>query len=120
MLVPLTTIVVASVVVLAVQALVYLLLDRIVDDAMLLVTAVVEVLLLVLAVVVAVSHGQVEDSSEGATMLAYALTLPIVPPVVVLLALKDKTRWTMGIVIAGALTVGVMGYRILQIWWTGA
>lgn len=116
---PLTTLVVVAVVVLAVQALLYLVLDRIVDDLMLLVTAVVEVLLVVLAVVVAVQHGQVKDSSEGATMLAYALTLPIVPPVVVFLALKEKSRWTMGILIAGALTVAVMAYRILQIWWTG-
>lgn len=120
MLVPLATIVVVAVVVLALLAAGYLLADRIVDDLMLLVTAVVEVLLLVLAVVVVVEHGEVGDSAEGATMLAYALTLPIVPPAVVFLALKEKTRWTMGVVIAGALTVGVMAYRILQIWWTGA
>ena len=51
-------------------------------------------------------------------MLAYALTLPIIPPVVVFIALKEKTRWAMGVVIAGAFTVGVMTYRILQIWQT--
>ena len=120
MLVPLTTIVIASVVVLAALAAIYLVIDRIVDDALLLVTAVVELLLLALAVVVVLVHRDVGVSSEGATMLAYALTLPVVPPAVVFLALKEKTRWTMGVVIAGALTVAVMAYRILQIWWTGA
>lgn len=116
MLVPLTTVVIVAVGVLGVQALLYLLLDRLVDDAMLLVTAVIEVLLLVLVVVAAISSTSVEGEGQGATMLAYALTLPILPPVVVFIALKEKTRWTMGVVIAGAFTVGVMAYRIVQIW----
>lgn len=116
MLVPLTTVVIVAVGVLGVQALLYLLLDRLVDDAMLLVTAVIEVLLLVLVVVAAISSASVEGEGQGATMLAYALTLPILPPVVVFIALKEKTRWTMGVIIAGAFTVGVMAYRIIQIW----
>ncbi len=118
MLVPLTTFVIVAVGVLGAQALIYLLLDRLVDDAMLLVTAVVELALVVLGVTTAVVHGQVGGTGQGATMLAYALTLPIIPPVVVFIALKEKTRWAMGVVIAGAFTVGVMAYRILQIWWT--
>jgi hypothetical protein len=117
-LVPLTTFVIVAVGVLGAQALIYLLLDRLVDDAMLLVTAVVELALVVLGVTTAVVHGQVGGTGQGATMLAYALTLPIIPPVVVFIALKEKTRWAMGVVIAGAFTVGVMAYRILQIWWT--
>lgn len=119
MLVPLTTVVIAVAVLLALIAAIYLVIDRIVDDALLLTTATLEVLLIVLAVVSVVVHGQVRETSEGATLMAYALTLPIVPPVVVFLALKEKTRWTMGVLIAGALTVAVMAYRILQIWWTG-
>lgn len=118
MLVPLTTFVIVAVGVLGAQALIYLLLDRLVDDAMLLVTAVVELALVVLGVTTAVVHGQVGGTGQGATMLAYALTLPLIPPVVVFIALKEKTRWAMGVVIAGAFTVGVMAYRILQIWWT--
>lgn len=116
MLVPLTTVVIVAVGVLGVQALLYLLLDRLVDDAMLLVAAVVELALLVLAVVTAVVHGQVTGTGQGATMLAYALTLPMLPPVVVFIALKEKTRWAMGVVLAGAFTVGVMAYRIIQVW----
>lgn len=118
MLVPLTTVVIIAVGVLGAQALLYLLLDRLVDDAMLLVTALVELLLLVLIVVCAIASAQVGGTGQGATMLAYALTLPILPPVVVFIALKEKTRWTMGVVLAGAFTVGVMAYRILQIWQT--
>lgn len=118
MLVPLTTAVIVAAVVLAGLALLYLVRDRIVDDLLLLVAAVGELLLVVLAVVAVVVHRQVPDSGEAATLLAYALTLPFVPPAVVFLALKEKTRWTMGVVVAGALTVGVMAYRILQIWGT--
>ena len=76
MLVPLTTVVIVAVGVLGAQALLYLLLDRLVDDAMLLVTAIVEIALVVLAVVTAVVQGQVSGTGQGATMLAYALTLP--------------------------------------------
>lgn len=116
MLVPLTTLVIVAVVVLGLQALLYVALDRLVDDVMLLVAVVVEISLLALAVTAAVVQGQVGGEGEGATMLAYALTLPIIPPVVVFIALKEKTRWAMGVVIAGAFTVGVMAYRIIQIW----
>lgn len=113
---PLTTVVIVAVGVLGVMALVYLLINRLVDDAMLLVTAVVELSLLVLVVASAIAQGRVTGTGQGATMLAYALTLPLIPPAVVFIALKEKTRWSMGVVIAGAFTVGVMAYRILQIW----
>lgn len=116
MLVPLTTVVIVAVGVLGVMALVYMLINRLVDDAMLLVTALVELSLLVLVVVSAIAQGKVTGTGQGATMLAYALTLPLIPPAVVFIALKEKTRWSMGVVIAGAFTVGVMAYRILQIW----
>ncbi len=115
---PLTTFVMIAVGVLGLMSLGYLAINRLVDDALLLVTALVELGLIVLAVVTAVVHRQVIGTGEGATMLAYALTLPILPPIVVFIALKEKTRWAMGVVIAGAFTVGVMTYRILQIWQT--
>lgn len=115
---PLTTFVMIAVGVLAIMSLGYLAIDRLVDDALLLVTAVVELGLIVLAVAAAVVHGRVSGTGEGATMLAYALTLPILPPIVVFIAIKEKTRWAMGVVLAGAFTVGVMTYRILQIWQT--
>lgn len=118
MLVPLTTVVIVAVGVLGLQSLAYLVLDRLVDDLMLIVTAVLELALLVLVVVSAIAMGKVSGEGEGATMLAYALTLPILPPIVVFIALKEKTRWAMGVVLAGAFTVGVMAYRILQIWQT--
>ena len=100
----------------AVLAGLYLAQDRLVDDRLLLVVAVVEILLVVQAVVAVISAGAVTKDGEGATMAAYALTLPLVPPALTLLAIKEKTRWAMGVVVGGALVVAVMAYRIQQIW----
>ena len=72
---PLTTFVMIAVGVLGLMSLGYLAINRLVDDALLLVTALVELGLIVLAVVTAVVHRQVTGTGEGATMLAYALTL---------------------------------------------
>ena len=115
---PLTTIAIIAITILGLQAAAYAALDRVVDDLMLLVGVLVELVLLVLIVITAINQGQVSGQGEGATMLAYALTLPIIPPIVLFIALKEKTRWAMGVVLAGAFTVGVMTYRILQIWQT--
>lgn len=116
MLVPLTTIVVIASVVLAVVAGLYALRARLIDDLLLLVAAVLEVLLLVLAVVAVVQAPSVRTPGEGPTMAAYALTLPFVPPALALLVIKEKTRWAMAVLLAGALVVAVMAYRIQQIW----
>ncbi|GAA1248882.1 hypothetical protein GCM10009633_22190 [Janibacter melonis] len=115
-LVPLTTIVLVASLVLAVVAGAYTALDRVIDDRLLLVAAVVELLLVVQAVVACVVAGQVRTPGEGPTMAAYAVTLPLVPPALAYLAIKEKSRWAMGAVLGGALVVAVMTLRIQQIW----
>ena len=60
--------------------------------------------------------GQVRTPGEGPTMAAYAVTLPLVPPALAYLAIKEKSRWAMGAVLGGALVVAVMTLRIQQIW----
>ena len=112
----LTVAVLLAVAVLAGFALWYLVRDRLIDDWMLLVAAAVELGLLVQAVVGAVRSGAVDDAAERATFLAYALTLPIIPPVTAYVAIKEKTRWAMGVILAGAFTIAVMTGRLDQIW----
>lgn len=90
--------------------------DRLINDALLLVAVLVEVALVALAVVSLARFRQVDPASEGATLLAYALSLPAVPPLVTLLAIREKTRWAMGACVIGAFTVAVMAARIAQIW----
>ena len=117
MLLPLTVVVVAAAVLLMAVAGWYAARSRLVDDRLLLVAAVLEVALLV-QLVVGLSHlGRVPGgSAEQATFVAYALTLPFVPPAAVFLALKEKTRWAMGVVVVGGFAAAVMTARLQQIW----
>lgn len=90
--------------------------DRLINDAMLLLLVLVEVGLLALAVVAALGFRRIDPHSEGATFLAYALSLPAVPPVALVLAVKEKSRWAMTVGVVAAITVAVMSARIAQIW----
>lgn len=117
MLYPLTVVVlVAAVALMAVSAW-YAARRGVVDDRLLLVAAVVELGLLVQLVVCLVHLGRVPGGgAEQATFAAYAITLPFVPPAAIFLALKEKTRWSMGVVVVGAFAVAVMTARLQQIW----
>lgn len=117
MLYPLTVVLIVASIVLLVAAGWYAARHRLVDDRLLLVAGVVE-LGLVAQLVVALAHvGEVPgDGAEQATFAAYAITLPFVPPAALFLALKEKTRWAMGVVAVGAFAVAVMTARLQQIW----
>lgn len=90
--------------------------DQLINDALLLVAVFVELALVALAVVSLVRFRQVDPASEGATLLAYALSLPAVPPFATLLAIREKSRWAMSVGVVAAFTVAVMAARIAQIW----
>jgi hypothetical protein len=91
--------------------------SRLLDDRLLLVAALLEIGLLVQLVVAVVHLGGVPgDAAERATFAAYAITLPFVPPAAIFLALKEKTRWAMGVVAVGAFAAAVMTARLQQIW----
>ena len=50
---------------------------------------------------------------------AYLLTVPFIAPVAVFLALKEKTRSSMLVVLGSAVVVGVLVARLVQIWGVG-
>jgi hypothetical protein len=114
---PLTVIVCVAAVALMALAGWYAARSRLVDDTLLLVGAVLELGLLV-QLVVALAHvgGVPGGGAEQATFTAYAVTLPFVLPAAIFLALKEKTRWAMGVVAVGAFAVAVMTARLQQIW----
>ena len=117
MLYPLTVVVLAAAVCLMIFAAWYAACSGVVDDRLLLVAAVLELGLLVQLVVALVHLGRVPGGgAEQATFAAYAITLPFVPPAAIFLALKEKTRWAMGVVAVGAFGVAVMTARMQQIW----
>ncbi|MFV0463171.1 MAG: hypothetical protein ACK5MP_08270 [Nostocoides sp.] len=114
MLVPLTTIIVVVSVLVVVLAGLYALMDRLINDVMLLLLAVLEVGAIVQAVIALARLTGL--SQERATFAAYALTLPSLPLFAGWLAIKEKSRWAMATIAVGALAVGVMSYRMQQIW----
>ena len=104
---------------LALTATGYAITSRLVDDRLLLVVAVLEAALLVQLAVGLVQGVQRTGEYERAVFFAYLVTVPVVPPVATLLALKEKTRSSMLVVAGGAAVVGVLVARLLQIWGTG-
>ncbi len=88
--------------------------DRLIDDWLLGVLALSLLGTLAQAVVALVRVGALAE--ERATFLAYALTLPFIPPAVAYLAIKEKSRWAMGTIAVGAFAVAVMTARLQQIW----
>jgi hypothetical protein len=116
-LVPVTVVVLAACAVLAAAGLFYLWRDRLVDDLLLGTAAVLELALVVQAGSAVVHVRDVAGGgAEQATFAAYALTLPVVPPAVMFLAIKEKTRWAMGVIVGGMFAVAVMTGRMVQIW----
>lgn len=112
----LTVVVLVATVLFGVVAAVHLARDTVVDDRLLLCVAVLELLLLAQLVVGIVLGLHADRDFEAPVFYAYLGTLPLVPPFVVFLALKEKTRWSMGVVLASAVVVAVFLARLTQMW----
>jgi hypothetical protein len=114
---PLTVVVFVAAAALALAAGYYAWRDRLIDDRLLLVAAVLELALLVQLVISLLNVRKVPGGgAEQATFAAYSISLPFIPPAVAFLAIKEKTRWAMGVIAAGAFAVAVMTGRLQQIW----
>jgi len=98
----------------------YALRQRVVDDRLILVLAVPEVALLVQVVVGIVQGATTTRDYEKPVFFAYLLTVPVVAPVAAFLALKEKSRSSMVVVVGSAVVVGILVGRLNQIWSTHA
>ncbi|HWM34555.1 MAG TPA: hypothetical protein VNR36_10000 [Pseudolysinimonas sp.] len=78
---------------------------------------VVEVLLLA-QIVMALVAPAVGNAMTGnpAEFWLYLITAAIIPPLAVVWALTDRSRWSTVVLGVGALAVAVMAYRMHQIW----
>ena len=78
---------------------------------------VVEVLLLA-QIVIALIAPAVGNPPSGnpAEFWLYLITAAIIPPLALVWALTDRTRWSTVVLGVGALAVAVMAYRMHQIW----
>jgi hypothetical protein len=86
-------------------------------DVSILSLVVVEVLVLA-QIVIALIAPAVGNTPTGnpAEFWVYLLTAAIIPPLAVVWALTDRTRWSTVVLGVGALAVAVMAYRMHQIW----
>lgn len=112
----LTTVVLVLTAVFGVAALWYAVRGRVVDDLLLLVAALLELALLAQVVVGLVLALGESGDFEKPVFLAYLVTLPFIPPFVTLVALKEKTRWAMLVVLGAAFVIAVLVGRLVQVW----
>lgn len=77
----------------------------------------VEVLLLaqIVIAVLAPAFGNTPTGNPAEFWL-YLIAAAIIPPLAVVWALTDRTRWSTVVLGVGALAVAVMAYRMHQIW----
>jgi uncharacterized membrane protein YqaE (UPF0057 family) len=87
------------------------------NDPVLGATALVE-LLLIVQVVIAIAAPFVGNAPTGSAVefWVYLITALIIPPLAVLWALIDRTRWSTVVLGVAALAIAVMSYRMFQIW----
>ncbi len=94
----------------------YALRNRLVDDRLLLLLGVLELALLAQVVVGIVQGATSTRDYEKPVFFAYLVTVPFIAPVASFLALKEKARSSMLVVVGSALVVGVLVGRLNQIW----
>jgi hypothetical protein len=80
------------------------------------VAAVLEVLLLVQAVLAVVAMAGGDDPPETATFSGYLAGIVLVPVAGSLWARTERTRWAGTVIAVAAAVVGVMAWRLLQLW----
>jgi hypothetical protein len=101
---------------LLVWSLVLLAIDRPLNDALFWGLAVAEAALVIQSIAGFVALGLRSRPIDGVTFGAYLVTIALTLPVAVLWGVSDKTRWGMGVVSVGCVTVIVLLVRLLQIW----
>ncbi|QCB93385.1 hypothetical protein [Cellulomonas shaoxiangyii] len=116
MLAPLSWLVVATCVALAVWAGWFVVRDRAVVLRQLWGAAVVEGLLVLQAVAAGVLLATGSGQVDGVLFWGYVLTQVIVLPIAAAWAFAERTRWSSVVLVVAALTVAFLEYRLLQIW----
>jgi lysylphosphatidylglycerol synthetase-like protein (DUF2156 family) len=113
---PLTVILLGASALLALLAAHHLLRRRLVDDPIVITGAGIEAALLVQLVVGLANASAIADGAEKATFIAYLFTVLVVIPATVFIAIKEKTQWSMAVVLGGAVVVAILIARLHQVW----
>lgn len=114
---PLSSALVAlGVLVLLVWAVWFAVVDRAVVLRQLWVAAAVEAVALVQLVVLAVAVARGHALAEPATFWGYAATSVVLLPVAALWAFAERSRWSSVVLAAAAVALGVVQWRLTQVW----
>ena len=113
---PLPAVLVGASLVAALVALVYVVLDRPVDDPLLGGLALLELGFLVQAVIGVVRLAGTERDVNGATFVGYLLATLVVLPIAALWSLTERSRSGTAVLVVGALTVAFVVVRLQQVW----
>ncbi|HWH27080.1 MAG TPA: hypothetical protein VNT53_10600 [Pseudolysinimonas sp.] len=86
-------------------------------DISILGVAVVELLVLaqIVIAIIAPAVGN-EPTGSGLEFWVYLVTAAIIPPLALVWALLERTRWSTVVLGVAALAIAVMAYRMHQIW----
>lgn len=78
----------------------------------------IEVLLVVLGLIAVGTMIAGDMPAELATFIGYLLTALILPPVGVVWAIMEKSRWGCGVIVIASLIIPVLILRMHQVWVT--
>ena len=87
-----------------------------ISDAMFYAIAAVEVGTVVLLIAGVAGLVSTTRDIESAVLVAYLLTLVLIPPVALMWGVAEKSRWGTGVILIGMWTVGIMAIRVQQVW----
>ncbi|WP_199439977.1 hypothetical protein [Umezawaea beigongshangensis] len=112
----LSTTVIALSLAVALWALVLVVRDRTVGNALLVGLAVLEVVLLAQAVTGVVQLAGTDRTVDGFTFVGYLIGALLVLPAAAWWSLAERTRWGTAVVLAGCLVIPVLVARMIQLW----
>lgn len=113
------TVLVAGSLMVAAWALLSCVFGRRFDDPLFYACAALEVAFVGQLVAGLVALARTTRDVDGVTFVAYLLTAVLLPPVAVVWAASDRTRWGTAVVTAMGLTQAVLAVRLLDIWTVG-
>ena len=87
-----------------------------ISNAMFYAVSAVEVGTVVLLVAGIAGLASTTRDIDGTVLVSYLLTLVLIPPVALIWAVAEKSRWGTGVIVIGMWTVGIMALRVLQVW----
>jgi hypothetical protein len=87
-----------------------------IDDPLLITVVVLELLLIVQTVSGLVSLASLDRDIDTASFVGYLVGCVLLPPVAVLWALAERSRWGSAVLAVLGPTIAVMTVRLLQIW----